>query len=204
MVSQLGDADRPAFESMLRYLEAIHRMPPGGRERLLGILRSERLAKGDYFLRAGESPIKVGFMAEGWLRYFRVGPEGQEYVKYFCGGGSFVASQSALVKGGLSEFSIQAIEPSMLVVFDYRDWLQLSESHPSWAIMHRAILDRALEAAERRERSLIAEDAAARYRRFLDEYPGAEEHVKQYDIANYLGVSPVTLSRIRGEKAPRP
>ena len=50
MVSQLGDADRPAFESMLRYLEAIHRMPPGGRERLLGILRSDGTAERALFV----------------------------------------------------------------------------------------------------------------------------------------------------------
>ena len=136
-------------------------------------------------------------MTEGWLRHFHIDAEGREYIRYFCSGGNFVSSQSALINGTPSDFSIQAIEVSRLVVFEYRDWLGLSESHPSWAAIHKAVLERALEISERRERSLVLDDAATRYRRFLEEYPGAEAHIRQYDIASYLGVSPVTLSRIR-------
>ncbi len=193
---------RPEFESLMRYMEDIHPLPPGGRDRLLPLLRVEELPPGSCFLLAGSVPRKVGFMVHGWLRYFHVDENGKEYIRYFCRGGSFVSSQSALVKGQPSEFSIQAIEDCRLVVFDYREWLRLAESHPAWVSIHNAILERALELAERRERSLILEDAATRYRRFLAEYPDAEAHVRQYDIASYLGVSAVTLSRIRGARAP--
>jgi CRP-like cAMP-binding protein len=189
------------FEALIARLEAIHPLPPGGRERILAISRLATVAKGGYFLHAGERPARVGFMTEGWLRYFHTDAEGREYIRYFCSGNNFVSSQSALVKGEPSEFSIQAIEDSRLVVFEYRRWLALTESHPAWGIIHQAILDQALMAAERRERSLILEDAAARYGRFLEEYPGVEDHVRQYDIASYLGISPVTLSRIRGSRA---
>lgn len=192
------------LESALLYMERLHALPQGGRESLRRIARVECLAKGDFFLRSGEVPKKVGFMAEGWLRYFHTDAEGREYIRYFCNGGNFVSSQSALIQGESSEFSIQAIEDSVLLVFAYADWLALMESHPAWGIIHKAVLDRALIAAERRERSLMLEDATTRYLAFLDEYPGVELHVKQYDIAGYLGISPVTLSRIRGAKARRP
>jgi CRP-like cAMP-binding protein len=185
------------LESLIACLEAIHPLPDGGRERVLSFSRPLRLARGEFFLRAGDLPTKVGFMTEGWLRYFHTDAEGREYIKYFCNGENFVSSQSALINGKPSEFSIQAIEESVLVVFEYADWLALMESHPAWGIIHKAILDRALIAAERRERSLILDDATKRYLAFLDEYPGVELHVKQYDIASYLGISPVTLSRIR-------
>jgi CRP-like cAMP-binding protein len=186
------------FESLIRYLEAIHPLPSEGRERLIPLLRVEDLAKDAYFIRAGKAPTKVGFLIKGWLRHFHIDAEGREYIRYFCAGGNFVSSQSALVNGTPSDFSIQAIEESRLVVFTYRDWLGLSDSHPSWAAIHKAVLERALEASERRERTLILDDATARYRKFLEDFPGAEAHIRQYDIASYLGVSPVTLSRIRG------
>ena len=139
-------------------------------------------------------------MTEGWLRYFHTDAEGRDYIRYFCNGDNFVSSQSALIEGEPSEFSIQAIENSTLAVFEYADWLALLESHPAWGIIHKAILDKALISAERRERSLILNDATTRYLAFLDEYPGVEDHVKQYDIASYLGISPVSLSRIRSGK----
>lgn len=190
----------PEFESLIRRLERIHQLPPGGRERILPLLRIRNLAKEEYFLRAGQRPATVGFMTEGWLRYFHTDAEGREYIRYFCNGENFVSSQSALVNNEPSGFSIQAIEPSRIVVFDYKGWLALLESHPAWGIIHTAILDEALAVAERRERSLILDDATDRYLRFLEDYPGVEAHVRQYDIASYLGISPVSLSRIRSAK----
>jgi CRP-like cAMP-binding protein len=115
-------------------------------------------------------------MTEGWLRYFHTDAEGRDCIRYFCSGDTFVSSQSALIEGEPSEFSIQAIENSTLAVFEYADWLALLESHPAWGIIHKAI---------------------------LDEYPGVEDHVKQYDIASYLGISPASLSRIRSGKEHR-
>jgi CRP-like cAMP-binding protein len=189
------------LDSLIAHLEGIGTLPPGGRERLLRITRSEDLGRGEFFLRAGERPARIGFMTSGWLRYFHTDEEGREYIRYFCHGENFVSSQSALIEGRPSEFSIQAIEPSSLLAFEYSDWLGLLDSHPGWGAIHQAVLERALVASERRERSLILDDARRRYLAFLEEYPGIEEHVRQYDIASYLGISPVSLSRIRSGKA---
>ncbi len=60
-----------------------------------------------------------------------------------------------------------------------------------------------MQLAEKRERSLILEDATTRYLNLLDEFPSIENQVKQYDIASYLGITAVALSRIRGQKPPR-
>ncbi len=189
------------FESLILRMQAIHPLPSGGRERLASLLSVRNLPKGDYFVRAGEIPEQVGYMIKGWLRYFYIDGEGREFVRYFCNGGNFVSSQSALIEGESSAFSIQAIEDAELVVFAYKDWLSLLETHAAWGIIHKTILDQVLVRAEQRERSLILDDAATRYRLFLEEFPDAEEHVKQYDIASYLGISPVSLSRIRGSRA---
>lgn len=56
----------------------------------------------------------------------------------------------------------------------------------------------ALGLAAERERSLIMDDATTRYLNLLRDVPGIESKVRQYDIAGYLGVTPVALSRIRG------
>ena len=140
----------------------------------------------------------AGFMAEGWLRYFLVDAEGCEYTRYFCNGGNFASAQEAMTAGQPSAYSIQALEDSSLAVFSYKDWLDLLETHPAWGIIHKAVLDQALASAERRERALVLDDAATRYAALLADFPGIESHVRQYDIASYLGISPVSLSRIRG------
>jgi hypothetical protein len=50
---------------------------------------------------------------------------------------------------------------------------------------------------ETREMSFLLEDAATRYARFQEEYPGIQDSVKQYHVASFLGITPEGLSRIR-------
>jgi CRP-like cAMP-binding protein len=102
---------------------------------MAGWLRLQDLPKGGYFVRAGEIPTRIGYILYGWLQYFYTNADGKKLVRYFCKGENFVSSHSALTRGAPSAFSIQALEDSKLVVFKYRDWLQLLETHPAWAIM---------------------------------------------------------------------
>lgn len=185
------------LEPLFLALEGIRPLPPDGRKLLRGIARPARLKRGELFLRSGEVPSRVAFMTKGWLRYFHVGEDGREFIRYFCNGGNFVADSAALAAGRPSEFSIQAIEDSSLLVFLYEDWIGLTKSYPAWLDMHAALLEKALDSAERRARSLVLNDAETRYRLLLEEFPGIEEHVRQYEIASYLGINPVSLSRIR-------
>jgi CRP-like cAMP-binding protein len=185
------------LESLFTALESIRPLPHEGRDRLRRITRPLRLDKGEYFQRAGEALSRAAFMTEGWLRYFHACEDGRKHIRYFCGGNSFVADSAAIASGRPSEYSIQAIEDCTLLVFTYRDWIDLEEGDPAWSSIRGALLDWALDAAERRSRSLVLDDAATRYRVLLEEFPGIEDHVRQYDIASYLGINPVSLSRIR-------
>jgi len=58
-------------------------------------------------------------------------------------------------------------------------------------------LDDALVLKEEHACSFKLLDSAERYMQFLAQYPGLEKRVKQYHIASYLGITPVSLSRIR-------
>lgn len=40
-------------------------------------------------------------------------------------------------------------------------------------------------------------NSGQRYEEFKNKYPGLEKRVKQYQLASYLGVTPVSLSRIK-------
>ena len=110
----------PDFESLLQHLASIHPLPAGGRERMASLLNVRDLAKGEYFVRAGETPTRVGFMVSGWLQYFYVDADGRRFVRYFCCAGNFVSSLSAMMDGTASAYSIQAVEASRLVVFPYQ------------------------------------------------------------------------------------
>jgi CRP-like cAMP-binding protein len=59
------------------------------------------------------------------------------------------------------------------------------------------LLEKGYCTKEKREREFLLFDAEARYQSFLKSYPGLEKRVKQHQIASYLGITNVSLSRIR-------
>lgn len=184
------------FLSLFAYLESLAPLPESEKERFRPMLRSKQFSKGEYFIRAGERSGFIGFMNVGLLRYFYVDEEGREFTRYFCQTGHFVSSSDST---GTARYSIQALEDTEMILFREADWQGLLDTHPVWGKITVAVQEYALRLAEERERSLIMDDAATRYEKLLHDFPGIENKVKQYDIAGYLGITPVSLSRIRGK-----
>ena len=191
----------PDCLSFLDKLEAIHPLPEAERAHLAGRLQVLDLTKGDFFIRPGRPANRVGYMLSGLIRYYYAAADGKEYTKHFCLGGHFVSSYAALAAGTSSDYWIQALEPTRLISFSYADWLETLPRHPAWGVINGKFQAEALILAERRERSLILDSAVSRYRQLLADFPGIEARVKQYDLASYLGITPVALSRIRGRVA---
>ena len=59
------------------------------------------------------------------------------------------------------------------------------------------VLEQSMNKKILRENSLISKSATERYLDLKNEYPGIEKRVNQTHIASYLGITPVSLSRIR-------
>lgn len=188
-------------EPLVRRLNEITPMPEAEIARLLPLLTPRKVAKGDFFVRAGDVAQSIGYMVSGLLRYYYVAEDGRELIRYFCEGKSFVSSFSSIMTNTPSLYAIQAVEPTELLVMKAADWFALSKAHVVWGIVTQAIQSYALLLAERRESALVTLDAKARYLQFLEDYPTLEGRVRQYDIASYLGITPVALSRIRGQKS---
>jgi CRP-like cAMP-binding protein len=157
------------------------------------------LKRGEFFVRAGEIPKAIGIVISGILRLYYVDAEGNEYSKSFCAENSFVAAYSALLLQQPSRLFIQALEDTKLLVADYAAFRSLSETHPCWQTLNCKIAELLFIKKEKRESALLLDDATTRYLSFQAEYPGLETRIKQHHIASYLGITPVSLSRIRAQ-----
>jgi CRP-like cAMP-binding protein len=51
--------------------------------------------------------------------------------------------------------------------------------------------------------SSLSETAEEKYIKLINNFPGCIQRVPQHMIASYLGITPETLSRIRGQIAAR-
>ncbi|MGQ3014746.1 MAG: Crp/Fnr family transcriptional regulator [Flavobacteriales bacterium] len=184
-------------ERFLAYLRSAIELPAEEEKRVSAILKSASLAKGAYFIREGQVPRRFAFVGSGLFRYLYMDPSGREYTKNFIPEGQFLSAYSAMISSSPSHMFIEALEDSEILEIDYGLWMRLQKGHPCWNTLLVQVLERAFSTKEKRERELLLLNAEDRYRIFREEFPGLESRVRQHIIASYLGISPVSLSRIR-------
>lgn len=184
-------------EQLLKRLSSITPIPPDEARYFLENLGRKTLMKGDFFTRAGNQVTELGYMVTGLIRYFYISEEGKEYTRHFCTCNNFVSSTPGILEAEPSNYFIQALERTELLIIRYQTWKELLNRNSVWGIIGTRLLGNTLRAAELRERTLILDSAETRYRALLKDFPDIESRVKLYDIANYLGITPVALSRIR-------
>jgi len=163
----------------------------------LQLLKPVMVPKGVYFISAGQIPRKFAFVNEGLFRYLYIDKAGKEFTKNFITEGNFIVSYSAMVSQKPSLLYIEALEDSHILEIDYNRWMEVKKKHECWNVLLVAMLEQAFMVKEKRERDLLLLDARERYIGFLHEFPTLENRVKQHLIASYLGITPISLSRIR-------
>jgi len=165
------------------------------------------LRSGEFLQRAGAIATHAAFVASGCLRTYVIDPKGKEHVVQFAPETWWVADSVSLTSGTPSDYFIDAIEDSDLLLIDSRSHEAIVDKVPGYASALRKGLQRHAAAKDERIVSSISASAHDRYVRFLQTYPSLATRVPQWMLASYLGVSPETVSRIRtrlARKRPAP
>ena len=182
---------------LITILRSLIQIPESEATQAASLFQTHILKQGEFFIRAGDVPHTIGFVISGILRLYYIDPDGNEFTKSFCAENSFVAAYSALLMRQPSRLFIQALEDAKVSIADYSAYRSLSESQAGLQQLNCKIAEFLFIKKEWRESALLLDDAKTRYLSFLEEHPGLEVRLKQHHIASYLGITPVTLSRIR-------
>jgi len=83
------------------------------------------------------------------------------------------------------------------LAFDYAKVQQVMAREPALLSVYVGILENTLREKLLRENALLSKCATERYLDLKDRIPGIEDRVSQAHIASYIGITPVSLSRIR-------
>ncbi|WP_420154879.1 Crp/Fnr family transcriptional regulator, partial [Siphonobacter sp.] len=152
--------------------------------------------KGDYFIHQGDHIDEVAFIIEGVMRVFRT-DKGKEVTLFLKDENSFVTSVTGYSAHRLSPYTVQALEDSTLLVMNSERRKALFEESLAYQRFSMMMLERTIQDMEGRIDSQIADNAARRYLRLLQDHPSLIQRVPQYHLASYLGVTPESLSRLR-------
>jgi CRP-like cAMP-binding protein len=155
------------------------------------------IKKHGYFEQEGKKAREVGYVVSGNMRHFYTS-NGEEKTTYFYFENSLVASYISCITGQPSQLSIEALTDVNLIVFPYAIMQSLYAQSPTWERFGRVLAEYLAIGLEERMVGLLTLSPEERYLQLLNSNKKKIlERIPQHYIANYLGVTPVSLSRIR-------
>jgi CRP-like cAMP-binding protein len=154
------------------------------------------LAKGSFFLKAGEVNRHVGFLQKGLVRYF-VFKDEEESTFEFTKEGEFIADYQSFNNKTTSIQNIQAIEDCEMLIINYENVQTIFNTTKNGNLIGRHIIEHRFDVMVNQLLAIYMQDHEERYKRFIEHYSDLTQRIPQYLIASYVGVKPPSLSRIR-------
>lgn len=151
----------------------------------------------EMLVKAGEKWDKVFFIHKGIIRLFYMNLEGQEYNKGFFGKNQLLWPIAPSARKNDSLFNISTLENVTVSVCDFSCFHSWLTRHGYWEKFALPYAELFVEDKFRRESEFLINSATERFRHFCTEYPDLVRRIPDYHLASYLGITNVTLSRIK-------
>lgn len=162
-------------------------------------LNSISVDKGKFLLQPGTQVKHEYFVLKGCLKAYYLDEKGHSHIIQFAIENWWIGDFDAFFNGIPSRLHIETIEHSTLLSIHYDSLQQLFKTGPIFERYFRLLTTNAFIAQRKRILSSLEKDTKERYVEFCESYPNIEDRIPDYDIANYLGVSAESLSRIRSK-----
>ncbi|MGZ8552524.1 MAG: Crp/Fnr family transcriptional regulator [Chitinophagaceae bacterium] len=160
-------------------------------------LEEKKLRKTQFFIQEGKKEKNISFVLEGNLRQFYT-KDGEEKTTYFYFENHLMSSYISCITGQPSQLSIEALTDCRLLVFTYDTLQTLYKQSHTWERFGRLLAEYLSIGLEERMAGLLMLSPEERYQQLLESNKQKIlERIPQHYIANYLGITPVSLSRIR-------
>ena len=166
-------------------------------EMFLPHLTEKKIKKNEFMFREGQAGRELGYVIEGEMRHFYT-RNGEEKTTYFYFENSLVGPYISCVNGQPSLISFEALSDTRLLVFPYSALQSLYSQSHTWEKFGRLLAEYIALGLEDRMVGLLTLSPEERYVQLLESNKKKIiERIPQHLIANYLGITPVSLSRIR-------
>ena len=166
--------------------------------------QSATFLKGELINKMGDIHDKIYFINSGLVRAYTLDGEGKDFTWsiYFNDDNShvvnlFVVDYESFTTKMPSRLEIEALEESEFVYLKAEDIETLSLHSHNMLLFCKTMSDMAYCYLHHRVLDWQSKSAAERFEDFVEQTPHLLEKVPQYQIASYLGMTPIHLSRLK-------
>ncbi len=153
--------------------------------------------KNEYFYKAGEIPRYSPFIVKGCMRKFFINEEGEEQIVYFAEEGWFAGELQCMRTNTKTDMYLQALEDCEILAITLENVEYGFKTFPAYRqyvdIKFASDHSRIIQEATR----LKSDTPESLYLRLLKNRPSLILRVPQLHLANYLGITTETISRIK-------
>lgn len=182
-------------------IKAIHRIYPLQEEEVTLIVEQlvpKKFFKNDLIIRAEKVERSLYFLEKGAAMAYSDGKD-NKVVFWFGFEGDIVLSYNSYINNTPGYENIEILEDSLVYEMKTAVLDKLYQNHIGLANWGRKFAELELIKTEERYIARLFKSASVRYQELLQNYPLLVRRVQLGHIASYLGITQVTLSRIRAE-----
>jgi len=159
----------------------------------------KRFKAGDETIKQGGMSSKVYFLTSGLMRSVRVSEAGKEYTKNIYSPIGFVGPFSSILTKKPSLLTYEALTDCKGFEIDFKDFFSLTTTIIEISNLYNRVLEYLFLMYEKKQFESLSLNATQRYLLLKSRIPDIDKQIAQYQIASYLNITAVQLSRIRKE-----
>jgi CRP-like cAMP-binding protein len=155
--------------------------------------------KGEILLKQDEICRFISFIHSGTVIYYQLTEKGDEITTDFAFEGEWVTDNRSRISQTPSHLNIKAFEETQVSSILHNDLEELFKRVPAMERVGRLLIEHAYVRLVQLSIDLQILSAEERYLKLVSQSPQAFQRLPLYHIANYLGIAPKSLSRIRNK-----
>ncbi|GLR76590.1 Crp/Fnr family transcriptional regulator [Aliivibrio sifiae] len=135
------------------------------------------------------------FLLDGICHASYLTDHGKQFSKEFYWQGDWIVCFEGVINNTKSPYTLETLTPTTLLslpISYMKQWR--TQSHP----LYIKLLETQLMYKEKKERFMLLYSPQEKYEIFCQTYPELIEKLNDYQIAAYLGITHISLSRIKG------
>lgn len=161
------------------------------------LAKIKKLKAGEIFINEGDFFNKISYIKKGIIRAYFIKDNGDEITTMLRWEDQIISSYDTILFKNPSRFYYQALENTILIEVDYEIAQSFMVKNPKLEEGRKYFMLKMLAETLTRIESFVLLSPEERYIQFVKDKPNIINRVSSKHIATLLGITPVSLSRIK-------
>lgn len=164
------------------------------------VFKKKLIKENEIVLKKGDICNYIFFIEKGILKTYFMNDLGKEAINGIAIENNFCTSIASFINQTPSSENIKALEETQLIYINFRNFKLLIEKFPVYKEIYIKILEDYITFKTWRLESVMLMDSKERYNTLIKIFPKLFLKISNKDMAEYMGMTPETLSRIKSKK----